>query len=90
MVCGAEAALNSECELWTVSCLLTSGHRRLPSAFEGPQVSRRAGRDLRYACPPPTAHSRLPTPFEGGGMERALGRHSRPGQDVAADRGRKN
>ena len=32
----------------------------------------------------------LPTVFEGGGMERAFGRHGSSGQDVTADRERKN
>jgi hypothetical protein len=66
------------CELWIVSCLLTSRHRRLP--LKG----RRSGeRDLRYAC-------LLPTAFERGGMERALWGHGGPGQDVEADKERKN
>jgi hypothetical protein len=58
-----------------------------PTAFEGPQVPRQAGAssewDLRYDC-------LLPTAFKGGGVERALRRRSGPGQDVAADRERKN
>ena len=46
-VTGAGAMLN--CELWVVSCLLTSGHRRLPTAY----------------CILFTAFCLLPSAFEG-------------------------
>jgi hypothetical protein len=79
-----------DCEL----PFLTSRHRRLRSAFAGPQVPRRAGasseRDLRRACFLLTAYRLLPTAFEPGGMERAFRRHGIYGQDVTSDRERKD
>jgi hypothetical protein len=45
---------------------------------------------MKSICFPPTAYCLLPTVFEGGGMARAFGGHGSSGQDVTADRERKN
>jgi hypothetical protein len=41
-VAGARAGAMLNCELWIVSCLLTSRHRLLPTAFE--ELAARFGR----------------------------------------------
>ena len=84
-----ESGVRSENEehLLPAFCLLLSPFRRLPTAFEGPQVSHRAGRDLRYACPLPTAHCLLH--LREAGWRGLLAGMAAPRQDVAADRERK-
>jgi len=57
-VIGGRAAAILNCELRIASCLLNSGQRRLPSAFDVPQV-RKAGPALRLL----SAYRLLPTAY---------------------------
>jgi len=71
------------CFLPSADCLLPLKGRRSPTGRDGTCATP-------ALCLLLTAYCRLPTTFQRGGMERVPRRRGGPGQDVTADRERKN